>query len=117
VDVRPVTAEDSSGDIVIAKLQKNQEIKLKAIAKKGVGKEHAKWNPSCGVSYKFEPSVIINPTLMESLSDERKREFVESCPTKVYRYDGGISRVDIEDANRCTFCEECTKKSATVWTT
>jgi len=99
-------------DIVIAKLQKNQEIRLRAIAKKGVGKEHAKWNPSCGVCYKFEPSININQNIMETLNEDRKREFVESCPTKVYRYNDGDNRVDIEDANLCTFCEECTKKAA-----
>jgi len=114
VEVRPVFSGDeptNAEPIVIAKLQKNQEIILRAIAKKGVGKEHAKWTPACGVCYKFEPQILISTPVMDNLSEDKKKEFVLSCPTKVYRYDDASARVDIEDANLCTYCEECTKKA------
>jgi len=114
VEVRPVfsgeESANSEGPIVIAKLQKNQEISLRAIAKKGVGKEHAKWTPACGVCYKFEPQILISNS-MDTLTEEKKREFVGSCPTKVYRYADVTGKVEIEDANLCTYCEECTKRA------
>jgi len=36
---------------------------------------------------------------------------VNSCPTKVYRYEEGTHMVEIEDAARCTFCDECKQKA------
>jgi DNA-directed RNA polymerase II subunit RPB3 len=36
---------------------------------------------------------------------------VNSCPTKVYTYDEDTKNVEIEDANRCMYCNECKKKA------
>jgi len=41
---------------------------------------------------------------------KKKKEFVESCPTKVYAYKEQTRQVVIEDAQKCTYCRECLKK-------
>jgi DNA-directed RNA polymerase II subunit RPB3 len=114
VNVIPVlSGEDSdtqdTNGILLVKLQKNQEVRLRAIAKKGVGKEHAKWSPACGVTYKNEPEVTLHQPDFALLDENEKAEFVNSCPTRVFRLDDTTLKVDIEDADKCMFCNECVK--------
>lgn len=85
-----------SRGILIVKLRKGQELKLRAIARKGIGKDHAKWSPAATVSFQYEPDIHINETLMETLSLEEKREWVESSPTKVFELDPNTQQVRFE---------------------
>lgn len=45
------------------------------------------------------------------LNDEQKKDFVDSCPSKVYKFSEENSQVEIENLDGCTFCDECVKKS------
>mmetsp|Transcript_37262 Transcript_37262/g.49115 ORF Transcript_37262/g.49115 Transcript_37262/m.49115 type:complete len:321 (+) Transcript_37262:90-1052(+) len=97
--------------ICILKLAKGQEIKLKAIAKMGIGKEHAKWIPVAVATYQFEPVIKINEQVMDMLSEEQRTNIVESCPVTVFEKDPNTGKIVIRDKMDCMYCFECTELS------
>ncbi|ODV97612.1 hypothetical protein PACTADRAFT_140265 [Pachysolen tannophilus NRRL Y-2460] len=52
---QPIIRDLDSNGVLICKLKKHQELKLKCIAKKGIAKEHAKWSPCSAVGFEYDP--------------------------------------------------------------
>ena len=86
--VVPVVFKDQ-GPIVIAKLKKNQELDMRMVAKKGIGKEHAKWSPVSCVIMQQVPEIefVDKSNFINKLSTHAKEDFVAACPTKVFKVD------------------------------
>lgn len=68
-----------------------QELKLRATARKGIGKDHAKWIPVATAVYQYAADITINQSLMDELTEEQKQEFVAANPhtetRNAFRYD------------------------------
>lgn len=80
-----------------------QEIKLRAVARKGIGKDHAKWIPVATAVFQYAADIKLNQTLMDELDEAQRQEFVASNPhttaRNAFSYDPTTHRV-----RRVTWC-------------
>lgn len=76
-DARATPADTA---ILIAKLSRGQKVHMQAIARKGVGKDHAKWSPMCTVAYRIVPPAVelVLDKISSLLSMEQKKELLAS---------------------------------------
>ena len=73
--------------IAIVKMGPGQTLKIKAVARTGILKEHSKWSPVAVATYRFWPDIQINHEQMSSLTMEQKQTLVQACPDRILELD------------------------------
>jgi DNA-directed RNA polymerase subunit D len=94
-EVMPVSEK-----IPIAKLAKEQKLRLEAYARLGRGKNHAKWQPISMCAYKYYPKIEISSRNCDACG-----KCVEICPKKVLA--GKDKKIEVVNLEACTLCKDC----------
>lgn len=94
-EVMPVSEK-----IPIAKLAKEQKLRLEAYARLGRGKNHAKWQPISMCAYKYYPKIEISSRNCDACG-----KCVEICPKKVLA--DKDKKIEVVNLEACTLCKDC----------
>lgn len=91
-----------SDSVSLVKLEKGQSLELTAIARMGLGKEHAKWQPGI-VAYKYMPVLEFDPKTCNACG-----ECVKACPQNILEIVD--EKVKVKDLTLCTMCKACAEE-------
>ena len=90
-------------DIPLTKIIPGQEIHLYCRAIKGIGSDHAKFQPVCTAFYRLVPDIKVNT---EGKDVQKKlQKLVDTCHVGVFSFDAN-GEFNI-DERKCTTCREC----------
>lgn len=89
--------------IPLLKLKEGQDVDLEAVAKLGIGKDHAKWVPTTVCAYKQYPEITFNE------DEEVIYAVADTCPRGVLEADKEEGRIDIVDIENCSLCKTCVR--------
>lgn len=109
----PLLTEEENGKengVIIAKLKKDQHLRMICQARKGIPKYHSKWMAPATALYQYQPIVELQEDVVNALTLDEKIEFLESCPRKVFGLDIE-DKVEVKDLMGCIFCDECVAKA------
>ena len=81
--------------IPIVKLGPYQALKIRAVAKLGIGKLHAKFAPAT-VAMRYQAAIDVNTEAVDSVSMEKREGFVAACPPDLFSV-AADGRIQVND--------------------
>jgi DNA-directed RNA polymerase II subunit RPB3 len=97
--------------VLLVKMRRGQELKLRAVARKGVGRDHAKWSPVATAVFAFLPEITLNHGAFEALSEDERRAWCAADPRGTFRYNALTKRAEVADPERYAYDEEVLVKA------
>ncbi|EFJ50782.1 hypothetical protein VOLCADRAFT_88650 [Volvox carteri f. nagariensis] len=97
--------------IVICKMRRGQQLKLVARARKGIGKDHAKFIPVATAVFQYKPRIVLSHSAMAEMTDEEKQIFVHSDPSKTFKFNPITRMIEVENEEAYMYDEECLVKA------
>lgn len=91
--------------IPLVKLKEGEELKIEAVAKLGLGKEHAKWIPTTVCAYKQYPKITFNDDV------DIDYDCAGACPRGILKSDRRSKKIKILDIENCAMCKSCVRAS------
>lgn len=83
--------------VLLVKMRRGQELKLRCIARKGIGKDHAKWQPVATAAFQYVPQITINHALVDTLSEAQREDLCSADPRKTFQYNKLSRRIEVVD--------------------
>ena len=97
--------------VLLCKLRPGQEIDVECVARKGIGKDHAKFSPVATATFTTVPIIHLNHSMLAGMSHNEKLEWVESCPTDVFKVDGITGEIEVVNPEAYGYDRECIIKA------
>ncbi|MBR5503342.1 MAG: DNA-directed RNA polymerase subunit D [Methanobrevibacter sp.] len=89
--------------IPLLKLKEDQDVDLEAVAKLGIGKDHAKWVPTTVCAYKQYPEITFNE------DEEVVYQVADACPRGVLEANRDEGIIEVIDIENCSLCKTCVR--------
>ncbi|MBM1154479.1 DNA-directed RNA polymerase subunit D [archaeon] len=99
------TVKPVSDKIPIIKLARGQRLVIEAYARNGLGKWHAKWQPTTVAAYKYLPIIKIYPDRCDGCG-----KCVSICAPKAIHIPPGKGVPEVRDLLACTTCRDCMRE-------
>lgn len=112
--ITPINYEEgnSNSGILLVKMRKGQELELTAIAQKGIGKDHAKWQPVATVAMQYMPVITINNSMLSTLTKDQKQEICDADPRKTFIINPLTEQIEAPEPELHMFDGEAVTKAA-----
>ncbi|MGB9729316.1 MAG: DNA-directed RNA polymerase subunit D [Thermoprotei archaeon] len=103
-------------NIPIILLKKGQRIQLEAMARLGMGSEHAKWQPVSVSAYKNMPYIEVDKELWQKYDSKTAENIIKSCPKGVLKIvDGYPTLTNPVNCTLCKYCEDISNGAIKVY--